>query len=165
MIGARRDVRPEQVLRPRAGDAVEADEVERTHDEALAAIAAAGDLDALKPARIAHAGDRSPLALANREIGALPPAARAEAGKRVGRPAAPSPRRSPPGRPSSRPSATSGCSSRRPSTSRCRGTARPRGARHPLTTIQERVADIFVAMGYEWPRAPRSRRSGSTSTR
>ena len=28
-----------------------------------------------------HAGDRSPLALANREIGALPPAAKAEAGK------------------------------------------------------------------------------------
>lgn len=29
-------------------------------------------------------GDRSPLALANREIGALPPQAKAEAGKRVG---------------------------------------------------------------------------------
>ena len=38
----------------------------------------------LKAARLAHAGDRSPLALANREIGALPPAAKAEAGKRVG---------------------------------------------------------------------------------
>ena len=32
----------------------------------------------------AHAGDRSPLALANREIGALPPQARKEAGQRVG---------------------------------------------------------------------------------
>ncbi len=37
-----------------------------------------------KAVRLAHAGDRSPLALANREIGALPPAAKAEAGKRVG---------------------------------------------------------------------------------
>ena len=53
-------------------------------DEALAAIAAAADLDALKQVRIEHAGDRSPLALANREIGALPPQARKEAGQRVG---------------------------------------------------------------------------------
>ena len=52
--------------------------------DALAAVAAASDLDALKEARLAHAGDRSPLALANREIGALPPQAKAEAGKRVG---------------------------------------------------------------------------------
>ena len=112
-----------------------ADEVERARDEALAAIAAAGDLDALKAARLAHAGDRSPLALANREIGALPPQAKAEAGKRVGQARARRHRGArAPGRPSSRPSATSACSSRRPSTSRCRTTARRRGARHPLTT-------------------------------
>ena len=61
-----------------------ADEVARMEADALAAIAAADDLDALKQARLAHAGDRSPIALANREIGALPPPARAEAGKRVG---------------------------------------------------------------------------------
>ena len=47
--------------------------------EALAAIAGARTLDELKAARLAHAGDRSPLALANAEIGALPPQARAEA--------------------------------------------------------------------------------------
>src|SRR5262249_56098560 len=60
------------------------DEVAAMRDAALAAIAAAGSLDELKTARLAHAGDRSPLALANAEIGALPPQARAEAGKRVG---------------------------------------------------------------------------------
>src|SRR5215475_3954605 len=60
------------------------DEVAGMRDAALAAIAAAGSLDELKTARLAHAGDRSPLALANAEIGALPPQARAEAGKRVG---------------------------------------------------------------------------------
>ena len=53
-------------------------------DEALAAIEAAADLAALKQVRLDHAGDRSPLALANREIGALPPQARKEAGQRVG---------------------------------------------------------------------------------
>src|ERR1700754_654406 len=60
------------------------DEVARMRDEAFAAVAVAGDLDELKRARLAHAGDQSPLALANREIGALPPHAKAEAGKRVG---------------------------------------------------------------------------------
>ena len=45
------------------------------------AVLRAGDL---KTARAAHQGDKSPLALANREIGALPPSAKAEAGKRVG---------------------------------------------------------------------------------
>src|SRR5215469_9342921 len=58
--------------------------VQRMQADALAAIAAATDLDELKAARIAHAGDRAPITLANAEIGALPPAARAEAGKRVG---------------------------------------------------------------------------------
>ena len=60
------------------------DEVTRMRDEALAAIAAAQALDELKDARIAHFGDRAPLTLANAEIGALPPQARAEAGRRVG---------------------------------------------------------------------------------
>ncbi len=59
-------------------------EVTRMRDEALAAVAAAGTLDELKAARLAHAGDRSPMRLANAEIGALPPGARAEAGKRIG---------------------------------------------------------------------------------
>src|SRR6187200_2708655 len=60
------------------------EEVEAARDAALAAIAAATDLAALKQVRIDHAGDRSPLALANREIGALPPQARKEAGQRIG---------------------------------------------------------------------------------
>jgi phenylalanyl-tRNA synthetase alpha chain len=51
-------------------------------DAALAAIAAAGDLGELKQARTEHAGDRSPLGLANREIGALPPQAKKDAGMR-----------------------------------------------------------------------------------
>jgi phenylalanyl-tRNA synthetase alpha chain len=47
------------------------------------AFAEARDLDQLRAAQGAHVGDRSPLALANREIGALPPAAKSDAGKRV----------------------------------------------------------------------------------
>ena len=60
------------------------EEVERMQADALAAIADAANLDELKTARLAHFGDRAPLTLANAEIGALPPAARADAGKRVG---------------------------------------------------------------------------------
>src|SRR5215813_1483866 len=51
---------------------------------ALAAIASSKDLDQLKAARLAHAGDRAPITEANAEIKALPPAARADAGRRVG---------------------------------------------------------------------------------
>ena len=30
----------------------------------------------------------------------------------------------------------------------------PRGARHPLTTLQERIADLFIGMGYEVAEGP-----------
>src|SRR6266511_1185835 len=56
-------------------------------DDAVAgaekAFAAAADLDALTALKPAHLGDRSPVSLARREIGSLPPAAKADAGKRV----------------------------------------------------------------------------------
>jgi phenylalanyl-tRNA synthetase alpha subunit len=64
--------------------ALTADEVERATTAALAAISGAQTLDQLKEARIAHAGDKAPLSLARAEIGALPPQARADAGRRVG---------------------------------------------------------------------------------
>jgi phenylalanyl-tRNA synthetase alpha chain len=131
-----------------------AEEVDRARDAALAAIAAAADLETLKRARLDHAGDRSPLALANREIGALPPAARAEAGKRVG---------------SARRAVSDALAARQAALEQARDEQvlveeavdvtlpwdrSPRGARHPLTTIQERVADLFVAMGYEVVEGP-----------
>ena len=53
-------------------------------DSALSAIGAAADLEALKAVKIAHTGDRSPLALANRAIGGLDKADKATAGKLVG---------------------------------------------------------------------------------
>src|SRR5665811_1372167 len=60
-----------------------AEAVQAMVDEALAAFAAATTMSELKAARLAHAGDRSPLALANREIGALPPASLRAAGGRA----------------------------------------------------------------------------------
>src|SRR5579863_9529197 len=69
---------------PAEAAALAPDEVARVLAEALAAVADAGTLEELKAARIAHDGDRAPLALASAEIGALPAQQRAEAGRRVG---------------------------------------------------------------------------------
>src|ERR1700754_5312543 len=51
--------------------------------EARRAFAAAADRDALGALKPAHLGDRSPISLARREIGSLPPHAKSDAGKRV----------------------------------------------------------------------------------
>ncbi|MDF1603868.1 phenylalanine--tRNA ligase subunit alpha [Nocardioides sp. YIM 152315] len=133
---------------------LKAEEVEAARDAALAAIAAAADLAELKQVRIDHTGDRSPLALANREIGALPPQARKEAGQRIGR---------------ARGAVNKALADRQAvleveheermlveetvdvtvPTDRV-----PTGARHPLTTGAELIADIFVAMGWEVAEGP-----------
>jgi phenylalanyl-tRNA synthetase alpha chain len=129
-------------------------EMERFVADALAAIAAAGSLDGLKQARLDHAGDRSPIALANREIGALPPAARADAGKRVGQ---------------ARGRVNAALAARQTELEAERDARvlveetvdvtlpverSPRGARHPLQTLAEQVADVFVAMGWEVAEGP-----------
>jgi phenylalanyl-tRNA synthetase alpha chain len=128
--------------------------IEQAVAEALAAIDAAGDLDELKTARLAATGDKSPLSLANREIGALPPQAKAEAGKRVG---------------SARATIKEALVLRQQQLEDERDTQTlvlesvdvtlpwdrlPIGARHPLSTISERIADVFVAMGYEVAEGP-----------
>src|SRR6201991_1985769 len=130
------------------------DEVSRMRDEAIAAFNAAHTLDELKTARIAHAGDRAPLTLANAEIGALPPQARAEAGKRVG---------------AARGAVNQALAARTAELEAERGQQdpltetvdvtlpwgrRPAGARHPVTMAGDRLSDVFVAMGYEIAEGP-----------
>ena len=48
------------------------------------AFAKAGDLDQLKSARLAHAGDKSPIAGASRALGSVPAEQKAELGKLIG---------------------------------------------------------------------------------
>ncbi|MFD7625856.1 phenylalanine--tRNA ligase subunit alpha [Streptomyces sp. NPDC059851] len=145
---------PNKSYDPVEVEALKPEEIERMRDEALAAFAAAGDLDALAHAKTAHAGGTSPLALANREIGALPPQAKAEAGKRVGQARG----------------AVNKAYAERLAQLEAERDERvlveeavdvtlpydrvPAGARHPLTTLMERIADIFVAMGYEVAEGP-----------
>lgn len=121
---------------------------------AMAAVAGASDLDELKAVRLAHAGDRSPLALANREIGALPPAAKADAGKRVGQARAAVKRAL-----EERAVVLAAERDERILVDEAVDVTlpwdrRPRGARHPLTTLMERIEDVFVAMGYEVAEGP-----------
>ncbi|MBU4335125.1 MAG: phenylalanine--tRNA ligase subunit alpha [Actinobacteria bacterium] len=123
-------------------------------DAALAAVAAADDLTALKGVRSAHLGDRSDLALANRAIGALPPADKGAAGRLVGQARA----------------AVTAAFAARTLELEAEQEARvlldetvdvtlptdrhPAGARHPLETLSERIADVFVAMGWEIAEGP-----------
>jgi phenylalanyl-tRNA synthetase alpha chain len=134
--------------------ALTADEVERAVDEALAAIAGAKNLDELKEARLAHAGDKAPLSLARAEIGALPPQARADAGRRVGAAV---------GR------VASAVKERQEQLERERdeqvlitekvdvtlpADRRLPGARHPVSMLADQLSDVFVAMGYEVAEGP-----------
>ena len=117
--------------------------------QGVAAFENAKDLEALATVRPAHLGDRAPLLLARRELGALPPAARSDAGKRLN-------------------SVLGDLKTAYAQRLAVLETERdervlaeervdvtlpwdrnPRGARHPLTTLTERIADIFVGMGYE----------------
>ncbi|MCA1782525.1 MAG: phenylalanine--tRNA ligase subunit alpha [Dermatophilaceae bacterium] len=121
---------------------------------ALDAIGAASSLDDLKTVRTAHQGDKSPLALANREIGALPPSAKADAGKRVG---------------SARGQVAAAFTARRAELEAERDARilveealdvtlptgrRPLGRRHPIELMATRITDIFVGMGWEIAEGP-----------
>jgi phenylalanyl-tRNA synthetase alpha chain len=145
---------PNKTYDPVEVTALTSSEVERALAAALAAIAAATTLDELKEARLAHDGDRAPLRLARAEIGALPPAARADAGRRVGAAL---------GR------VKDALAERQAQLERERDeqvlvTERvdvtlpydqtPPGALHPVTMTADRLADVFVAMGYEVAEGP-----------
>jgi len=139
----------EEILDPTDASAVDA-----ATAQALEVIAAAGDLGALKAVRSAHAGDRSPLALANRAIGSLPGPERGAAGRSVG---------------TARATVTKALE-RRQGELEAERDARvlveetvdvtlpydrhPRGARHPVSQVTEEVAAVFVAMGWEIAEGP-----------
>ena len=150
---------------PKQVAALTPEALDQAVEDAAKAFAAAADLDELAAIKPAHLGDRSPLLSARREIGALPPKARAEAGKRLNH---------------SRMAVQSAFDQRRAalhverdsrtlreeaSTSHCRGTA----SRSAPGTRSPRCASVSPTCSSPWatrsPRARSSRPSGSTSTR
>jgi len=121
---------------------------------AIAAFDAASDLDQLKAARLAHLGEKAPLTLANRGIGALENKDKALAGKTLG---------GAKGRISKALAARTEVLEAEHAALRLKletvdVTAAPArrvlGARHPLTRLTERVSDVFVGMGWEIAEGP-----------
>jgi phenylalanyl-tRNA synthetase alpha chain len=128
--------------------------IDRVVAEALAAFAAAGTSAELKAARLAHAGERSPLALANRAIGTLPGPERKDAGQRLG---------------AARASVQAALTAREAEIGAAELQQRltdeqidvtlpvdlaPVGAPHPITALMELMEDVFVAMGWEVAEGP-----------
>lgn len=128
--------------------------VEAAVEAALAAFAEASTLDELKDARIAHTGDKAALTLANRGIKDLEPADKAAAGKAMGAARA----------------AIGRALAARTEELEAERDARVLideavdvtlpvnrasvGARHPIETMQERMCDVFVSMGWEVAEGP-----------
>ncbi len=133
--------------------------IQEALSDALKAIESAQSLDQLKDIRINHAGDKSPIALANREIGNLTGPEKADAGKRIGE---------------ARNSIKNALDdknadllikreneiliSEKVDVTQVLANAKTNsfltGARHPLTTIAEQISDVFIAMGYEVATGP-----------
>lgn len=145
---------PNETYDPEQVEALSPEALDRAVEDAEKAFAAVTDLDELAAAKPHHLGDRAPLSAARREIGALPAQARADAGKRLN---------------ASR-SAVEAAYNERLETLTAERDARVLreeavdvtlptdrvriGARHPISTLSEHIADVFVAMGYEVAEGP-----------
>jgi phenylalanyl-tRNA synthetase alpha chain len=137
-----------------AVDPTDADAVAAATETALAAIAEANDLTALTAVRRAFAGDKAPLALANRAIADLPRTERAAPGRLVG---------------AARGRVNAALAERETVLQAERDAAvlateridvtlptdrYPIGGRHPISAVMERIGDVFTAMGWEVAEGP-----------
>ncbi|GFZ95272.1 phenylalanine--tRNA ligase subunit alpha [Nesterenkonia alkaliphila] len=128
--------------------------IEQAVAAALSAFDAAADLEQLKEARLAHTGDKAPIVLANRQIKDLEKDQKKQAGSLLG---------------AARGRVQKALAARTEVLEAEHAarvlveeavdvTAAPRrrtlGARHPLNLLQERVADVFTAMGWEIAEGP-----------
>ncbi|PZU45926.1 MAG: phenylalanine--tRNA ligase subunit alpha [Microbacterium sp.] len=130
------------------------DAVDAAVRDALAAIAAASSTAELKAARAAHSGETSPLALLNAQLRNVPNEKKAEFGKLVGQ---------------ARGQVNQALAAREAALAEAETAAQleaervditaiaPRGrvgARHPISLLQEEIADLFVGMGWEIAEGP-----------
>ncbi|HSK34286.1 MAG TPA: phenylalanine--tRNA ligase subunit alpha [Propionicimonas sp.] len=124
--------------------------------DALAAFAAAGSSAELKAARLAHTGEKSPLALANRAIGTLPGVERKDAGQRLGL---------------ARAAVQEQLTLREDDLGATELAEKlvaeridvtlpvqltPEGAPHPITALIDLMGDVFIAMGWEIAEGPQA---------
>jgi phenylalanyl-tRNA synthetase alpha chain len=135
-------------------DPTDAAAVQAVVQAALEAISTARDLDELKAVRLAHAGDKSPLALANRAIGGLDKAQKSVAGQLIG---------------PARGQVNKAVAAREVELAAERNARvlaservdvtlpfdrQPAGFRHPISAVVEDIEDIFVGMGWEVAQGP-----------
>ena len=133
---------------PATDELVSPESLDQAVTAAEEAFAGVSDLDELSAVKPAHLGEQSPVLRARREIGGLPKERKADVGKRVNQARA----------------RIQESYDARYATLRAERDERmlreeavdvtlpwdrtPRGARHPISAVSERVADVFVAMGY-----------------
>lgn len=129
-------------------------DIEAVKSAALLAIEQAKNLDELKEVKIAHVGDRSPIARANQGLGQLPADERASMGKVIG---------------SARASINQSFEEREKTLTAERDTKvlieervdvtlpvnrGAQGALHPLTILSNEISDLFIGMGYTVQEGP-----------
>ena len=129
-------------------------EIDGIASAALEAIAGAADLDSLKEVRIAHVGDRSPIAKANQSLGSMDPSARAEFGKVIGK---------------AKGLITTSFEARQKVLEEERDARvlveervdvsiaakrTPQGGLHPLTILTNEICDLFTGLGYRVAEGP-----------
>ena len=129
-------------------------EVDRIKSEAIAAITGASSLDELREVKIAHVGDRSPIARLNPGLGQLPVEDRAAMGKVIG---------------TARANINQAFDDQEKLLTAERDSKvlieervdvtlptdrNQRGALHPLTILSHEISDLFVGMGYTVQEGP-----------
>ena len=129
-------------------------DIDQLVEDGLAAFAAAGSTAELKEARLAHLGERSPLAAANKQIGTLPGPDRKDAGQRLG---------------AARARLGEALTARQGEVEAAElervlveervdvtlpVELAPEGALQPITALMDLMSDVFVAMGWEIAEGP-----------
>ena len=131
-----------------------AESIDDARGEAITAISQANSLEALKEAKIAHVGDRSPISRANQQLGSLSPEERATFGKIIGQAK----------------NAVLRTFEERERELEVERDARvlieervdvsiparrtPQGGLHPLTILTNEICDLFLGMGYRVAEGP-----------
>ena len=129
-------------------------EIEGWVNAAKSAFQSAKDLDELKQARLAHAGDKSPISGASRNLGSLPADQKAEMGKLIG---------------AARTQITEALDKRSSELEALRdqkvlqeervditlpALREHLGGLHPLTVIKNEISDYFLSLGYSIAEGP-----------
>ena len=141
------------------------EEISTWVEDARKAFASASDLDSLKAARLAHSGDKSPIALASRALGSLSPEDKASFGKVIGEAKAAIAQ--------SLADATALLEAERDRKVLLEEVVditlpvnrSHRGGLHPITIIKNEVSDFFIEQGLQWKKGQSLNQDGSTLMR